>query len=115
MELNDYQTKALVTVLYPECYNQQYLKDGLVEEVGEVMGKFKRAVRDQNAPKENGEVILNPDQLHEIALEIGDVLWYLSVLAHRLGLTLEDIAEMNIEKLAKRKAEGKIQGKGDNR
>lgn len=115
MELNEYQKRALETVLFPQCYNQQYLKDGLVEEVGEVMGKFKRAVRDQNAPKENGEVILNPDQLHEIALEMGDVLWYLSVLAHRLGLTLEDIAEMNIEKLAKRKAEGKIQGKGDNR
>ena len=47
--------------------------------------------------------------------EMGDVLWYLSVLAHRLGLTLEVVAELNVQKLAKRKAEGKIQGKGDNR
>lgn len=115
MELNEYQSRALETVLFPQCYNQQYLKDGLMEEVGEVMGKFKRAVRDQNAPKKDGDVILNQDQLHEISLELGDVLWYLSVLAHRLGFTLEDIAEWNVKKLAKRKAEGKIQGKGDNR
>lgn len=115
MELNEYQKKAMETVLFPQCYNQQYLKDGLVEEVGEVMGKFKRAVRDQQAPKENGEVVFTAEQLHEISLELGDVLWYLSVLAHRLGFTLEDIAEWNVKKLAKRKAEGKIQGKGDNR
>ena len=115
MELNEYQKRALETVLFPQCYNQQYLKDGLVEEVGEVMGKFKRAVRDQDAPKENGEVVLNEDQLLSIGLELGDVLWYLSVLAHRLGYTLEEVAQLNVQKLAKRKQEGKIQGKGDNR
>ena len=34
-----------------------------------------------------------------VAKELGDVLWYISDLASQLGLSLENIAERNIEKL----------------
>ncbi len=35
----------------------------------------------------------------EISKEMGDVLWYLAQLATELGLSLDDIAVLNIEKL----------------
>jgi NTP pyrophosphatase (non-canonical NTP hydrolase) len=51
----------------------------------------------------------------ELAKELGDVLWYIAVLAYDLGLSLDDIAEMNLKKLTSRKARGTITGRGDNR
>ena len=47
--------------------------------------------------------------------ELGDVLWYVADIAHYLGATLNDVADMNIEKLASRQDRGVIQGNGDNR
>ena len=41
-----------------------------------------------------------------IALELGDVLWYLTEAAIALGYSLEDIMKMNIEKLKKRYPDG---------
>lgn len=41
-----------------------------------------------------------------IALELGDVLWYLTEAAVALGYSLEDIMKMNIEKLSKRYPDG---------
>ena len=38
----------------------------------------------------------------EIMEELGDVLWYISACADELGLTLQEIAEYNVNKLAKR-------------
>ncbi len=42
----------------------------------------------------------------KMALELGDVLWYVVETAAGLDLTLEDIARMNIEKLKRRYPEG---------
>ena len=51
----------------------------------------------------------------EIAKELGDVLWYLAALCRKFDLKLEDIAQMNIDKLYSRKERGQIKGNGDNR
>ena len=50
-----------------------------------------------------------------LAKELGDVLWYIAAIARDIGYGLDTIAEMNLEKLADRKARGTIQGNGDNR
>ena len=42
----------------------------------------------------------------EIAEEIGDVLWYCAELASGINRSLDEIAEMNIEKLRKRYPDG---------
>lgn len=48
---------------------------------------------------------------HELDLikvnkELGDVLWYLSQLAEQFGLSLDDVAQANIDKLKKRYPDG---------
>lgn len=52
---------------------------------------------------------------HEIAKELGDVLWYVSNLAHLAGFTLEQIATMNINKLMDRYPNGFDKEKSVNR
>jgi NTP pyrophosphatase (non-canonical NTP hydrolase) len=46
---------------------------------------------------------LDKDHLAE---ELGDVAWYLAVTADALGYSLEEILQMNIEKLQKRYPDG---------
>ena len=41
-----------------------------------------------------------------LAKELGDVAWYLAVSADALGYTLEEVLEMNVEKLRARYPEG---------
>lgn len=51
-------------------------------------------------------------QSEKLALELGDVLWYVTYLAHCLGMSLEDIALMNANKLIARYPEGFRMGGG---
>lgn len=45
------------------------------------------------------------DKVH-LAKELGDVAWYLAVTADALGYSLEEIFEMNVEKLRVRYPDG---------
>lgn len=108
MELNDYQTKALSTVIYNENYKILYPTLGLAGESGEVADKVKKILRDYNGT-------FNSDQKSEIMKEIGDVLWYVAVLASDLGYSLEEVANYNISKLMSRQNRNVIKGSGDNR
>jgi NTP pyrophosphatase (non-canonical NTP hydrolase) len=76
---------------------------GLLEEAGEVAGKMKRKYRE-------GEF-----DVQEIAKELGDVLGYLTCICNELGITLEDVANLNCQKLTARKANNRLVGSGDNR
>ena len=51
----------------------------------------------------------------EILKELGDVLWYVAQVASELGLSLDKIANQNIEKLYSRLERGKLSGSGDSR
>lgn len=108
MKVNDYQTAALTTAVYPEDKRIIYPALGMCGEAGEVADKVKKVIRD-NAQNFTAE------KKREIAKEIGDVLWYCAVLSHDLGFTLEDVAQMNIDKLQSRKERGMLSGSGDNR
>lgn len=108
MTLNEYQSKALETAVYPEDMKIIYPTLGLAGESGEVADKVKKVIRD------NGKTFDESRRL-EIAKEIGDVLWYIATLSHDIGYSLDDIAKMNYEKLHSRKERGRICGSGDNR
>lgn len=77
---------------------------GLVGEAGEVAEKIKKNFRDKN--KFNAE---------DIALEMGDVVFYVTALGNYLGFSLDEIIQMNVNKLDSRQARGVIQGNGDKR
>jgi len=83
--------------------------DGLgLGEAGEVQGKIKKIIRD------NGGII-TPEATEEIKSELGDTLWYITSMCENLGITLEDVAVKNIEKLHDRQKRGVLGGSGDNR
>ncbi len=102
----EYQMKSLTTAVYPKKYSISYPALGLAEEAGEVAGKIKKMMRDN---------IQLEDQKEKIEAEMGDVLWYLAALAHDCGLSLQVIAEKNIEKLKARQSAGTLHGEGDDR
>ena len=106
MNFNEYQKIARSTAVYPEEYKVVYPALGLCGEAGEVADKIKKTVRGDR-PLE--EVTGN------IADELGDVLWYVAVLADDLGITLDQIANWNVDKLQRRMKSNKIKGDGDNR
>ncbi|MEL6403698.1 MAG: nucleoside triphosphate pyrophosphohydrolase family protein [Chloroflexota bacterium] len=81
---------------------------GLVNEAGEFAGKIKKIFRDRN-----GE-ITDADR-DALKGELGDVLWYLTQICTNLDLTLEEVAEANLDKLFSRLERGVIKGEGDNR
>lgn len=108
MNFNEYQSLAKSTDIYPANHALDCHVFGLANEAGEVAGKLKKIYRDNN-----GE--LTPSKKLEIAKELGDVQWYLALIAYDLEIALEDIATMNINKLADRKERNVIGGSGDNR
>lgn len=81
---------------------------GLVNEAGELAGKVKKIFRDK------GGVISETDR-DALKYELGDVLWYLTQIATELGLTLDQVAQANIDKLTSRLERNQIQGEGDYR
>lgn len=131
MTLNEYQEKAMTTCM-ESCNNFSYMFLNLVGEVGEFASKVAKAIRKEV------RCILENDLMHEqvghqsiedavsagiysehldeeLQKEAGDILWQLSGLCKVMGWTLEDVAQMNLDKLASRKDRGVIDGSGDNR
>lgn len=111
MELLEYQQKAAEFAIYPQSYVGQgfsYCSLGLNGEAGEVAEHAKKILRD-----DMGNITAQRKKL--VKKELGDVLWYLALCCEELGTTLEDVAIENLQKLNKRKKEGKIQGSGSSR
>ena len=122
MELNKYQERAMSTCM-PSCENISYMLLNLVGEVGELSSKIAKHIRKGNMTiggkclpnglhsSLKGEEWLNTDI--ELMKEAGDILWQLSGLCSVMGWELNDVAKMNLDKLAARKAAGTIDGNGD--
>ncbi len=100
MRLSDYQEQAGRTLPHPTKDDQRELKIaamalGLAGEAGEVADLLKKVLwheHDYDAMK--------------LAKELGDVLWYLAAVATLHGIRLDDVATLNLNKLAKRYPEG---------
>ena len=107
-DLDMYQQVAKQTAIYPREQAIIYPTLGLTGEAGEVANKVKKIIRDDNNK-------INKGLVQEISAEIGDCLWYISVLAGDIGIKLSDIANANLIKLANRKKKGTIHGSGDTR
>jgi NTP pyrophosphatase (non-canonical NTP hydrolase) len=110
MNFDEYQKQALKTA----HQNPNSLMDktiwamGVAGEAGEVIEKWKKIVAYKNGR-------ISQEDKAELAKELGDVVWYVAVLAHSLGLSFEQIMASNIKKLADRQKRNVIKGAGDNR
>jgi len=109
-ELNDYQEKALRTWKNAGSLEMrlQNVALGLAGESGEVADAVKKAIHHGHGFSQGYITAGNPKAIpvKEVAKELGDIMYYVSVGAHELGYTLQEIAEININKLANRYPEG---------
>src|SRR5690606_10301927 len=99
-----YQQESKKTAGYPTiAHSVIYPTLGLTGEAGEVAEKIKKIFRDKEGQ-------FSAEDLDLIKKELGDVLWYLTQIATDLGISLEDVAKHNIEKLYSRLERGKLKG-----
>jgi NTP pyrophosphatase (non-canonical NTP hydrolase) len=104
MDMNEYQMKANGTNIVEPENKQQYSIIGLISEVGELAGLYKKTIRDNT-----------PLSMIEFKKELGDILWYVSDIATAFDMNLNEVAELNLRKLENRKERGVIRGSGNNR
>lgn len=99
MKINEYQELALRTAntdamkIKEEAMLNGAL--GLNGEAGEIADLIKKN-------RFQGHGIDRED----MAKELGDVCWYIALLAYSIGFDLETIMQMNVDKLKKRYPEG---------
>ena len=109
LTFEEYQRESRKTAVYPGRGNNFiYPALGLAGETGEVLEKIKKIIRDKAGK-------LDEETKEKIAKELGDVLWYIAQLCTELGLSMEEVAKQNLEKLFSRKERGVLQGEGDER
>lgn len=123
MELNKYQEQAMTTCM-PSSENFSYMFLNLVGEVGELASKVAKHIRKEKATIVENEFVLECESVEELVRaddplyeelkkEAGDILWQLSGVCTIFGWSLEEVAKMNLDKLAARKKAGTIVGNGD--
>ena len=108
MNFDDYQSQAGKTAIYSDADTIVYPLLGLCSEIGEIQSLYKKLLRDSNGH-------ITPEFREAMALELGDVQWYVALLANDLGFNLEWVAQQNLDKLNSRMARGVIGGSGDYR
>lgn len=104
IDFTSYQEFTRTTAVYTNIYYPQL---GLAEETGELLGKMAKAYRDGVPDWDKYEESLKK--------EAGDVLWMLARLLDDQGISLEEVAKMNIDKLNNRKKNNTLHGEGDER
>ena len=110
MTFDEYQQEALKTAItHPDSLmDKTIMVLGISGEASEVAEKWKKILAYREGK-------ITDEDIQELKKEIGDVLWYLTVFANLLGVSLNEVATTNVEKLASRQARGVLKGSGDSR
>jgi NTP pyrophosphatase (non-canonical NTP hydrolase) len=97
MTLDEYQELAARTIGQDRTHEQQLANAalGLTGEAGEVAEHIKKHLFHSY-----------PVNRDAIVKELGDCLWYIAAMGTTLGVTLDEIGSMNIEKLRRRYPDG---------
>lgn len=103
MTFNEYQNAAMRTAIFTHPF---YPAASLMIEAAELADLLAK-------PLLRGDA--KGCQRSDIVSEAGDVLWNLAALLADQGITLAEVAERNIEKLADRAARGVLAGSGGDR
>ena len=135
MNLKEYQAFCRTTDLFPVSPDDstvsllEYRSLCLSGEVGELAAKIlnlafaglalsaKAGALDNLAKKikRDDKMWLTPGMRHDMVSELGDIMWYTSILCDLLEVPLSYVLDSNAKKLSKRKSEDKIRGSGDDR
>lgn len=108
---NEYQEKAASTAIYKEDNEGRelfYVALGLAGEAGEFAGEVSKLIRDDKGALTEG-------RKKKLVSEAGDVFWFLAQTCTELGVTMEEVAQGNLDKLAGRKERGTLNGSGEDR
>ena len=96
MTFDEYQNEAMRTASHPSDDESLLTAAlGLCGESGEVADRIKKW-------RYHGHELGHDD----LVKELGDVLWYLALAAEHLGVSLESVAQANINKLWARYPDG---------
>ena len=104
--LDEYQTLAAESAVFPKYVALMYLAlklNGEAGEVAELVGKHIRGDEDKKDIKD------------ALVKELGDVMWYIAMLADHVDVHLSNVATTNINKLRDRQNRNVVKGSGDNR
>ena len=93
---NEYQKLASRTINYSLTTHEQEMHalHGMVSEIGEFHSLYQKIYQG------------HPMDLRHAQKELGDVLWFIAEWCTVYGFSLEDIMQMNIDKLKARYPEG---------
>jgi len=127
MNFDDYKELTQETAIYPEAARDAvraaqvstgatlekwmglaYVTGKLNGEAGELAEEVFKAMRDDQCD-------ISLDRLIRIRSELGDLLYYAACIAVITGMSLEEVAAENIEKLRSRKERGVLKGSGSDR
>jgi NTP pyrophosphatase (non-canonical NTP hydrolase) len=111
MHCTDFQIQSRAFAQYPGAGTTaglSYVTLGLCGEAGEVAEKVKKLIRDDGG-------VMSDERRLAIRDELSDALWYLAQMHTELGLTFDDTARRNLEKLSGRRSRSALHGSGDDR
>jgi NTP pyrophosphatase (non-canonical NTP hydrolase) len=115
MNIISYQIWTDSTAVYPEANLSterefNYLQHGAAGETGETSGYWKKLIRAEVVSLDRFSKLAALEIQHrqKLLAEMGDELWYLARKCTAMGLTLEELADLNVAKLEQRKAEGQL-------
>lgn len=109
MTMDEYTEKSQVMAIYPNRgHNLPYTTLGLCGEAGEFAEKVKKSMRDANG-------VISEETRKLMLKELSDVLWYVTACATELWSHLDEVAQINLDKIQDRSARNVLQGSGDNR
>ena len=96
MKFNEYQAAAMRTAALGTTNDQLSAAGlGLAGEAGEVADHIKKNLH-------HGHAL----DTAKVAKELGDVLWYVALACYAIGVSMDDVAQWNIDKLKARYPDG---------
>lgn len=114
MEFSDYLDQASQTAIYPKRIQDTglggmiYCALKLAGETGEFTEHVGKAIRDDNGN-------ITDKRRNQMIGELGDILWYWTMLCQELNVPPNYVAAYNLAKLMQRKKENKLHGEGSDR